>query len=58
MVVSVLGNYEEHHEEEKYVQIPALKLKVKLDHLTFKLPNLFSMFKHHGGGGGGGEHHY
>lgn len=55
MVACVLANeYQQHyeHEEKKFISLPALKLKLNMDKLTFKLPNLMSLFQSHQ------EHHY
>lgn len=55
LVACVLANeYGQHYEreEKRFIQIPALKLKLGLDKLTFKLPNLGSIFQTHQ------EHHY
>lgn len=48
------GGYGNHYEteERKYIQLPALKLKLDMDKLTFRLPNLMSLFQTHQ------EHHY
>lgn len=46
----VLANeYQQHyeHEEKKFIQIPALKLKLGMDKLHIKLPNLMSIFQQH-----------
>lgn len=54
MVVCVLAQYDQHyeHEEKKFIQLPALKLKLGIDKLTFKLPNLMTLFQTQK------EHHY
>lgn len=54
MVACVLAQYGQHyeHEEKKFIQLPALKLKIGLDKLMFKLPNLESIFHTQK------EHHY
>jgi len=54
MVACVLAQYDHHYEKEekKFIQLPALKLKLGMDKLTFKLPNLMSIFQTHQ------EHHY
>lgn len=51
---AVMANegYGYHREEKKFIQLPALKLKLGLDKLTFKLPNLQTIFRTHE------EHHY
>ena len=48
------NEYGQHYEteEKKFIQIPALKLKLGLDKLHIKLPNLMSIFQKHE------EHHY
>lgn len=45
------GHYEQ-PEERKFVSLPALKLKLDLDKLTFRLPNLMTLFHTER------EHHY
>lgn len=54
LVACVLANEYGHYEreEKKFIQLPALKLKLGLDKLTLKLPNLMSLFQTHQ------EHHY
>lgn len=54
MVACALAQYDQHYqpEEKKFIQLPALKLKLGLDKLTFKLPNLGAIFHTHQ------EHHY
>lgn len=52
MVACVLANeygYQQHYqtEEKKFISLPALKLKLGMDKLTFKLPNLGSIFQTH-----------
>jgi len=47
------GHYPQYHtEEKKFISLPALKLKLGSDKLTFKLPNLMTLFQNHQ------EHHY
>jgi hypothetical protein len=57
MVACVLANeygggYGYQTEEKKFISLPALKLKLGTDKLTFKLPNLMTLFQSHQ------EHHY
>lgn len=54
MVACVMAQYGQHYEteEKKFVSIPALKLKLGVDKLTFKLPNLMTLFQKQE------EHHY
>lgn len=51
MVACVLAQYDNYGhyetEEKKFVQIPALKLKLNMDKLHFKLPNLMAIFQQH-----------
>ena len=47
MVVIASAQYGHHYpqyEERKWLQIPALKLKIDSDKLMFRLPNLGSLF--------------
>lgn len=43
-VMAQYGHHYEQPEERKFVSLPALKLKLDLDKLTFRLPNLMSLF--------------
>lgn len=57
VVANEYGGYQQQYhyeqpEEKKFIQLPALKLKLGMDKLTFKLPNLMSLFQTHQ------EHHY
>jgi hypothetical protein len=49
VVANEYGGYQQHYqtEEKKFISIPALKLKLGVDKLQFKLPNLMSIFQSH-----------